>query len=674
MPVDDEKSLLDPLGSDAFPGSKIVPCDSSKAGFRALVRRRSSLFNTLPSSRSRSEKTSTICDHEQSQSTIVLESKSKMLSNTASAQLPSQDRPEKRQKSLFGAVMKRSECLEPTADAINRSPNAIAINKGDIEESNLFDEIGNSVMSPTGKTIMGFVNNFGDSPFRFQSPKKRALVHSASKAPSHVDQKQGFISKRHENGHKDLHSKIDQDWFEIPIVRDQLACFDFSLRTSVLVECNVKFCLRSVMVQDNVQKHLAYWIFPQLPPDSLSTSLSLSLDHTGDSSSTRGASKTDFSRSVKQEMCSELGKRLTDLVKGDKALYSTKRLGKSQRKVTTTISMYPLRWQEATRSIFLNWCSSIKALVDGEETRMIASDIYFYCVAKDHVTMFRVDEIIDGNSDMKYEPRVIVSNISTEFQKKLEHEGVEEIQFLNEPTSEAAEGSSPRENYSFAPMSPNVKAELEALRRAQVLGENAGADVRVKSDAKRAKKSPASRAATPCCICGFDNVSCFFEAYLNSFGQMHTIQSQQPVLPVLVSDTMGPFLHATLETLKSRPIKTMGAQSLRLEGLIMPRAFRNVVATITREVTKMGTATAPQLQRNLFEDKEGICYMLIETAINELNPLSKKLEDSRAFNGWNENEDSQSVSSKTLECEMGRCIKRLVWEAKNPEVLVCNFE
>ncbi|CAJ1953093.1 unnamed protein product [Cylindrotheca closterium] len=671
MPGDDEKSLFDASGS------KIVPCDSSAPGFRTSVRRRSSLFNTLPTGRSRSEKKSGICDNEQSQSqshsTIVLESQ--MLSNTA-LELPSQDRQHKKRKSLFGAVMKRSDYLEPAADTIHRSPNTPAINKREVEESNLFDGIGDSVMSPTGKTIMGFVNNFGSSPFRFQSPKKMSLVHSEPKTASHVDHKQRFISKRGKYSgvaHNYLYSKRD-DWLEIPMVGDQLACLDFSLRTTLLVECSnqLKFCLRSVLVQDNIQKHLKYWIFPHLPLGSLSTSLPLSIGHNARSGkiSVRGSSKIDFSKNPTQETlemsAADLNKRLTDLLKADALLYSTKHLGKSQRKIIATnltSSMYPLRWQEATRSIFLNWCCSIKALsttttnttrasndtnTNKKETSMIANEIYFYCVAKDHVAMFRVDETVDDNMENKYEPRVILSNITADFQRKLEGEGVDEIQFLNDPKSEVAEGFSPRQKDSFAPMSPNVKAELEALRRAQVLGENAGADVRVKSDAKRAKISPASRAETPCSICGFDNVSCFFEVFLNSLGQMNSIQNQQPILPILVCDTMGPFLHSTLETLESRPVKTTGAQSLRLEGLIMPSAFRNVVASITREVTKIGSA--PQPQRDVSEDREGTSYVLIETAINnESSPVSKQLEDSRAFNGWNKNEENQIIALKLVD-------------------------
>ncbi|KAL3937972.1 MAG: hypothetical protein SGBAC_007033 [Bacillariaceae sp.] len=615
MPADgEEKSLFDASEASAFAGSKSVPCDSSTMGLRTSARKRSSLFDTIPSSRSRNEKTNTTCAHERLQATLVLESH--ITSSSSSTQQVSKDRQEKRQKSFFGAVMHRSEYLEPAVDTINRSPNTpdrIMIEG----ESNLVDDIGNSVMSPTGKTIMGFVNNFGNSPFRFQSPKNLSLVHGESNAPAHADQAQRAAAKRQTRSgtsQNDLYSNMDQEWLEIPIVEDQLAFLDFSLRTTVLVECNTKQEI--------------------------------------------------------SEVSSDLGKRLTDLVKGDKAQYGSKHLGKLHKKISTTSSMYRGRWQEAIRSIFLSWCCGIKALVDGDETEMTASDNYFYCIAKDHVALFRVDEVIGTDLDKKFEPRVIVSNITTEFKVKLQHEGMKDIRL---PSEEAAEGTPPGEKDYFAPMSPNIKAELEALRRAQALGENAGADFRVKSNARRVKKPAASRAATPCRFCGFDNVSCFFEVYLNTYGQMHTMQSHQQALPVLLSDKVGPFLHSTLETLEFHPIKTVGAQSLHVEGFIMPSAFRNLVASMTKEVTNRGTAL--HLQRNIFEDKEEICYMLIETSNSgEVSPVSRKFADSGVFNGWNTTGESRSATSKTLECEMGQCIKRLVWEAKSPEVLACNFE
>jgi len=557
-------------------------------------------------------------------------------------------------------------------DSLTRFPKTPVVNKGKIEKSNLFDEIGKSVLSPTGKTIMGLVNNFGNSPFRFQSPKKRS-VQSTLDDPIIITSKKQKGKCATQN---DQYSKVGQDWLEIPVIGDKLLCLDFSLRTKVLVECNLNFCLRSVMAQDNTRKHLAYWKYSHvLSPDFSPAPISREGNQRSAAHSIRSSSKTNNLSSTKQEMSdvpSAFGKRLINLVKGDRAIFSSEHLGHIQRGESTSTSMNLWRWQEALRSIFLNWCDSIKALVDGHEKRMIASDIYFYCLAKDHSAIFRVDEISDTNSKKKYEPRVILSRITSELKIKLEREGIDDIQNLRDRTSEVVKGFSPSENGASTPMSPNTKAELEALRLAQAFGENAGADVRVKSDVRKVKNPPAGHAEMPCSISGFDNVSCFFEVYLNSFGQMQTLRVQYQHLPVLVCDTIGPFLHASLENLKFRPLKTMGTESVRLEGLIMPGAFRSVVATITREVIKGGKSS--RRHRNIFDDKEAVgAYMIIETATNdELNPVLRNLEDSRAFNRLNTS--NNLAESNMLEREKGRCIKRLVWEVKSPEVLACNFE
>lgn len=646
---DDEKRLFD--GLESFTESEDVPLGSTTIGLRTSAKRRSSLFDALPHSRSQKEDSKTVVEHEQS-STFFLDN-SQMLPN---------------------AALNRAEYIEPALDKITRSPNASFINEN--EKLKAFNEIENSVMSPTGKTIMSFVNNFGSRPFCFQSPRKRSLSHNNSADSMTVNQSQSASnSKRLTSNHATENGrglKDGQHWLEIPVIRDRFSFLDFSLRTTMLVECNLNLCFRSVMARHNARKDLEYWIFPPFPSDSSSDAASMSLEgnQRSNSSWVRGSLQTNLSHSAKQEVSEvlpDLGKRLINLVKGDKALFSSKRSGNIQRRGNT---MHLWRWQEAIRSIFFKWCCSIKALLDGSEERMTASDIYFYCLAKDHVAIFRVDEIGDSHLTKQYVPRVILSDISSDFKLKLAQQGIQDIQYLQ--PSEGVAKYSPQENGSSAPMSPNVKAELEALRRAQALGEYAGADVRVKSDFKRVKRTSTVHADTPCSIYGLDNVSCFFEVYLNSYGQMQVVKAQQQCVPFLVCDAIGPFVHATLETVEFRPIKAMGTTSLlAFEGLITPNAFRSVVTIMTRELIEMGKMRS----RQGFDDEESGRYMVIETDINtELSPVSKKFEESRTFNRWNVIINNESAENKVLEWEKGRCIKRLVWEAKSPEVLVCNFE
>ena len=671
MPADDEKRSSD--GLESLSECMNETNDSSKYGLRTSTKRRSSLFDDLPHSRSRNDYTSSsTLIHHHSQSTSVLND-SQLISNANPIRPTSPAREAVRQRPLFGAVMHRSEMLQPSVgrvSACNTSSNT--------ENSSILDKTGNSVMSPTGKTVLGFVNNFGDSPFRFQSPQNQSLVRNKSPDPTILSQPRRLTPGRHGKNcstQSGRYSMEHQDWVELSVLGDKLSCLDFSLCTTALIECNLNLGLRSVMTEDQAQRHLSYWIFPHASQNPVPASSSMCLENNTRSGGSwvRGSSPTNLSRSTTNELPSNLGRRLMNFVKGDKALLSRNNIGMIQRRGNSPMSMCWWRWQEAIRSIFLKWCSRITSLSNGGERGSVASDTYFYCLAKDHVAMFCVDETSDTDSKTKYEPRVTLSNIAAGFKKRLEQCGMVDIHYLDDQKLEAGQGGVSGENVSSAPMSPNLKSELEALRRAQAFGENAGADVRVKSDVRKLKMHSADCGETPCSIFGFDNVSCFFEVYLNTFGQMHTRQAQEQRLPFLVCDTIGPFLHATLETLKSRPIRTMGTEAVRLEGLILPSAFRSLVGIVTSEVVKRDNY--PQCDSTAVEGNKDDGYLIIETALSEeQSPIASKLQDSSALNGWNAIKNNESANNKIAQCAKGRRIKRLVWEARNPQVLVCNFE
>ena len=274
-------------------------------------------------------------------------------------------------------------------------------------------------------------------------------------------------------------------------------------------------------------------------------------------------------------------------------------------------------------------------------------DTYFYCIGQDHSVLFRVgsnegdgDDANDDNTSFPVIPIVLVSSTSVEFRAQLEQHGVdmrdecfELIESIEEREARetakiaaAAEALNQNKMMSNALLSPGVEADLEALRRAQAFGEAAGADVFVKvkkahigmqqeqQDQHKQKLPKALR------ISKWDNVSLFFEVYLNQYGDVMATndtnssdvgnESGPPRssysfndsrsnrrLPLLICQKgLGPFEHASMKRLRLFPAQTEtdnnenvvpspeinfqetnGSNAIDICGILLPSALRKLL-------------------------------------------------------------------------------------------------
>jgi len=253
-------------------------------------------------------------------------------------------------------------------------------------------------------------------------------------------------------------------------------------------------------------------------------------------------------------------------------------------------------------------------------------DTYFYCIGQDHSVLFRVAAANNSDGDEKSDtlvPVVLVSSTSQAFRKLLERKGLdmnydnnnksgdEGFQFLEsiqerearERKKIATAVQKSKRLFNKAILSPGVKADLEALRRAQAFGESAGADVMVKVkssnpelDDEGKRKEILPKAVR---ISGWDNVSLFFEVYWNQFGDvMETTdegvtenglsivpKSTNKRLPLLIcpnTKDIGPFEHASMKRLRFFPTENAHAADSNIhtdndKGNASSASHKNVV-------------------------------------------------------------------------------------------------
>jgi hypothetical protein len=328
------------------------------------------------------------------------------------------------------------------------------------------------------------------------------------------------------------------------------------------------------------------------------------------------------------------------------------------------------QWQQALRSLFSNYRRRVLRNNNPRDSlNTMVLDTYFYCIGQDHSVLFRItagsdrDSDDNGNGDgngngninvndnkSKAVPVVLVSSTSDAFRKKLESNGMDLTHHHNSDSDEsfqllesiqerearektkiaAATAAAIRKNkriFNNVLLSPGVRADLEALRRAQAFGESAGAEVLVKvkklgagadEDGKGKEKLPKAIR-----VSGWDNVSLFLEVYLNLLGDatgtgdeaatengasiaplpFHNASkepSDNKRLPLLIcpnANDFGPFEHASLKRLRLFPAQRMpaavsesekkenkgesntnsGNNAIEICGILLPCAIRKLL-------------------------------------------------------------------------------------------------
>lgn len=308
------------------------------------------------------------------------------------------------------------------------------------------------------------------------------------------------------------------------------------------------------------------------------------------------------------------------------------------------------------------------------------------------MVLFRVDVVNDV-----CQPRVLLSKCSEPFRQMLRDHGVESMTTLKEPTPYEPVKAATKNHL----MSPTVKADLEALRKAQAFGEVAGAEVSIKIKARKKGSNavvvPQNLAIT---LAGHDDVATFFEVYFNVLGRVQETQEVEGfrLLPKLVCPRrLGPFWHSSLEFLHARPVKpesveTMPSGILEIQGdVILPCLIRRLVALSASQLSSRlqsipSTESEPLTIRSPSKDGVGSHYMVFHTIeeakrnLTRMKSLTLGLErTSILFNGIDIPKDVQDVGSPSKkktddpisECRTGTTLQLIVWDISRSKVVAC---
>ena len=314
-------------------------------------------------------------------------------------------------------------------------------------------------------------------------------------------------------------------------------------------------------------------------------------------------------------------------------------------------------WQQALESVYFNWC---RAMEGTDRDALPANQCYFYCHSKDHVVLFRVEEENVG-SQMTRTPIVLLSGLSSPLCQQLRDFGIETLDvsekeqqqpssrtksdqgILNTPQRTVRKQSPSSSGTSPGMLSPAVKADLEALRRAQAFGETAGADVSVKLNTKKSTRKPPPKPEPrhTLLVRGIDGVAMVFEWYLNTEGATKSTTflggMPQPVtndptavvvLPTIFCRRVGPFLHSSMKCLTVTPVRQPASQevkattatttttttindstmALQIDGapIILPCAIQELIPLMVHTMMKLQKQQQQQQQQKQKQKQQAI--------------------------------------------------------------------
>ena len=344
---------------------------------------------------------------------------------------------------------------------------------------------------------------------------------------------------------------------------------------------------------------------------------------------------------------------------------------------------------------------------------------YFYSVAQDHVVLFRVD-----NADDNCLPRVLISSAGASFLQALRDANVESMMVLREPNPSKHVSDDDDRSDKGNPMSPTVKADLEALRKAQHYGEVVGADISIKIKGTKPESislEPTTMAVT---LSGHDDVAAFFEVYYNRFGQTEDVDSGIETflnlrLPRLVAPReIGPFLHASMKTLETRPVPPKGPETnignAAIHGpIILPSVIRRIVALAASKLSTLQPTRKDEAGRSPFttlqparkdeagsspfsppkfpsnDDALGSRYVVLHTTIDAEKPtlaairVAKKrsiIHSTVLFNDIHAKESRTDreepvcqACPQISECRSGTTLQLIVWDVSRSNVAACKM-
>ncbi len=554
---------------------------------------------------------------------------------------------------------------------------------------------------------------------------------------------------------------VDEQWREAPIVEDtngvaRMEVFDWSIVTKVKIEAHGGGSSSWIMdaMRDH-QEELTYWIHqspiimdnePQalgvLGSSSNLSSLQKSI-HTisskpfmmsrqgsvgsrldakliGKSSKGKRDETTNLSSSNHQ-----LAKDLIQSVRGPHAKYSRNRVLEENSwwevGVEDPLEKSRKHWQQALRSLFCKYRRRVLDSNNKDSLNAIVLDTYFYCVGQDHSVLFRLETGSDPDSD-DFKPVVLVSSTSESFRNKLESNGIDIdqgfqlLESIQERESRerkriiAATVAASKSKRIFQNVTQDVQADLEALRRAQAFGEQAGADVmvRVKKKGDDDDKDDTEKEKLPKAIqiSGWDNASLFLEVYLNLFGdtmvdETDTSRNSKPkLLPLLIcpnTKDFGAFEHASLKRLSLFPAEGLPSNNLEekkkeprtndmeIHGIILPCALRKILLVARNRILQDEKTLSVSSSRNpQKDDSDTSRYVVLHssrpTILNSHKELPKSwiggMNGSLIFNQGKTRKDEKNGSQENqmFECSYGNVVSMAVWDTSREEVAACKLD
>ncbi len=454
----------------------------------------------------------------------------------------------------------------------------------------------------------------------------------------------------------------------------------------------------------------------------------------------------------------QLAKDLMQLVRGPNAKYSRKRVLQEhfwwEEEPTTTIhnnnnkdaiETSRRQWQDSLRSLYFNYRRRVLNENHSRDSiKSMVLDTYFYAIGRDHSVLFRVAM---GNDIDNAVPIVLVSSTSESFRKKLESHGMnlsrkcddndddkEVIQLLESIQEresrekrkliEAAAEAARKSKRIFQNVTQDVKADLEALRRAQAFGETAGADVNVrvkKKDEDAADEDGGKEKETlpkGIEISGWDNVSLFVEVYSNLYGDamgedantgattFRDPKSSHKILPLLVCPNtadFGAFEHATLKRLSLFPgeqtpnskeknhAQDTSTNAMEIRGIVLPCALRTILLVARNRILqdeKRFSVSTNSRKKN--DDSDSSRYVVLHssrpTILNSHKELPKSwiggLNGSLIFNQGKkmkqpkelDENGNKSTEDQVFECSYGSVVSMAVWDTSREEVAACKLD
>ena len=425
-------------------------------------------------------------------------------------------------------------------------------------------------------------------------------------------------------------------WEEAPL--DQI--LDWTIKAKVRLECYPPTCLPSCTFEGlhDWKKALQYWQYPT----DYSVTTTDKLDSAPEPTK---AITVDAVTSA-----SHLAERLINTVRGPNALMN--------KLVQSEEDLGPLRrrrcWQDAFQSVYNQWLDRIE---EGD------ANAYFHATTYKQAILFRTS-VVGG----EVLPMIAFSCTTKEFRSNLKTRAVKMYVLRGSTSLETFDESlwEPRpkgpvkelDHFDDNPQGESlVDTDLEALRKAQVYGETAGADVTVKAPSKRRQTGQVPALF----VVGYDDCAAVSTVLLN---QAHDVTNE----PCLMS-RLGPFQNGTMKSLiVTKQRSTTENAFVDLLGPILPCAIPSLAKATASAMRRHAAKHEP---RGDVDTGLGTHYFVLQAKQRSSSEASRDLKCGLlvGLNG-----SRRGVHHSTDSCVDLERVDVVVWDIARPSVVTYKLE